>query len=359
MKYSSKFHKISQLTYHFFFRSSVKWCIILYFSLLTFSPFISSARPFVLVCDEQTNEDEYNIYLSQNSDSISYIEFLEAETGQIKQDNFLKNTKFIESSEDIDIQSNSKENENHVLLPNVKNHYSLQLESNNESNSNLDEITNGFLSSIRKLVLLTILKKIQDEPLQSPASINNYTLQVKSITEGVVKNPGSIASQFEIFRKDDRLYINGILIKTDQLKSIKFYPQLFYHIAYLSNVYKPFFQWTKGDKIKSIPKEKLVSGDCQNVTWTENVKNIAIPAKTLFIHSCTNKISLYKSNPSLFFNKELPKDLSQTISYSDTTHKYWSDHPFIIIGGSLLIFSLFQKEFQKTPNANSHFQITF
>jgi len=288
----------------------------------------TKAMPFVLVCHENTSEDSYNRYLNQNDEAISYIEFLKVEKGRLK-------------SSQLDIESEN----NDVFL---------------------NDISRSFLSSLQKSRLVNYLSTIHHKSLNYvplPQLFNSSSiddLQIKSVTEGILKHPGSLSFPIEVFRNDDQVYINGFFIKNNLLSTIKFHPLLYYHIAYLSNVYQSHFQWSKGDSIKPIPKIKLISGDCQSSYWEENVTDWNHSMHALFPLSCLGPIASTKNHSPSFFDQTTPKELSLAIKEDPTPpYSYWKDHPLITIAGSLLVFNLLQKELQKNSKNQFSWQTTF
>lgn len=354
-----------RLCYHFCFAASTYLALVCLLGTLM-APSQSHARPFVLICHEQTTAEECTDFLAKTPEAISYISFIESTTGTVTRD---------VTQRVFDLQTHHQDRI-----------YSNDLEKDEESvdlNSLIKETSQGFLSTIKKslLIQLLLLKTSQTNNLNTatrasalpnsnslkeetkainPNSPSDPSQQIKVLTKGVMKHPGTLPLSLALYRQDDQLYINGRLIKSENIKTIHVYPHLYYHIAYLSNTYRPSFQWSRGDQIQPFPKQTLVSGDCLNPHWEKGVIETTESTRALFSSACTNVISRSRINAtSMLLDQEPPKDLPKSISMNEAPRNFWTKHPIIAIGASILVFSFFQKEFQKTSKANLTWEMNF
>ncbi len=304
---------------------------------------------FILVCHESTTEESCKNYFKQNSDAISFAQYWKSMYGTITKDFIYKFTLFHQEPFDSDSIKSSKNSLSYLDFINKaseENFYSL-----------VEELTNGFLSPIKKSLLLSILKtegslNTPQESISDEINPWNNPLQSKTLREGAEKYPGILYSPIELHRKDDELYINGFLVKHEHLKTIQFHPNLYYHIAYISNTYQPFVQWGLGKEIKPIPKIKIITGTCQKTSWENNSFETPDSIKVLFNSSCINTVSKQKIHPSTsFFNPHLDfSDFSKKPSYSEPSQSQWMNHPVITIATSFIVFNLLHREFQKNSS---------
>lgn len=375
------------------------------------------ARPFVLICHEQTPEEECTDFLSKNPDAISYISFMEAITGTVTRD-------ITQRIFDLQTQHQNTSISN----------YAQRDEESDELNTLIKETSQGYLSTIKKSLLLQLLvlksssikahnnstavvtPENSKYPKETVKVINPFSIkekrqfinfasaneesrvinlsstdeesrainspstkeeasfsdphsnlnlasdlsqQILVLTEGAIKHPGTLPLSVELHRQEDQLYINGRHIKNELIKTILIYPHLYYHIAYLSNTFKPFFQWSRGDQILPFPKQALVSGDCLNPNWEKGVTETTDSTRALFSASCINMVSRPRASASMLLDQELPKDLTKGTSLNEAPHNFWANHPILAMGAGILAFSFFQKELQKTSKTHLSWEIHF
>lgn len=328
-------------------------------------PLQSNARPFILICHEQTPVEECTDFLTKTPEAISYISFIELVTGTATRDL---------TQRIFDLQTHHQD-----LSQSIE---QVKDEENDDLNTLINETSQGFLSNIKKSLLVKLMilsssppntlntvtkattlpnfKNQTEEALTSNQSSNfDHSQQIRILTEGVIKHPGTLPLSVALHRQDDQLYINGRLIKSEHIKTIRVYPHLYYHISYLSNTYRPYFQWSRGDQILPFPKQTLVSGDCLNPYWEKGVTETTESTRGLFPSACINVISRPRANASMLLDQEPPKDLPKSISIKESPHHYWAEHPLIAIGASLFVFNFFQKELQKTSKTQFTWKMSF
>lgn len=334
------------------------------------TPIQTQARSFVLICNESTSEEECSDFLSKTPEAISYKNFVASTMGAVARD--LTQRVFSLSANDW---HNEAQNNGEGRDLNAK---EKKVDDQDEINALIKETSDGFLSQIKisLLIKLLLLKSTSKNslkgamnslaapsglnqqktlhsklPVKSTEEIEESSLQIKVLTEGVIKNPGVLPLALSLPRRDDQLYINGRLIKNDMLNAVKLYPHLHYHVAYLSNTYQPYFQWARGDQISPIIKQNLIIGDCRSVIWEKSVLHTTTVESflALFPSACTHIVSRPDiRTSSMLLNKELSKEISDSMAFNERPPPYWERHPLLTIGASILIYNLLQKELQKT-----------
>jgi len=370
--------------------------------------FNSVATPsFVLVCHQATKEELCQRYLNQHKEVISYSDYLESSTGLLPRSLFLRINQFLElyhkipANIDSDVRKatsyftkKSQLIENpHALSPPPNGMMPFNDPLNEIHQELINDLTQGFLSPIKKSILLHLLTLQQKGttvpfspsnsfpdstpaspkmPLTNPLLPRDWELQIKTLRDGPFAHPGTLSPHFELPHHMDRIYLNGILIRKEQFSRLQFHPHIYYHVSYVSNTYQPRFEWVLGEKLQShgvnVP---IAEGDCSNPLWRANETDYPIndndKIKILYPSNClaqiTDKVSVFnfKNEPSRKLDSSIngalknelvasPQSSIATIddfsksSVSETLKNTWHEHPIMIWGSSLLAFYFISKQ---------------
>lgn len=187
----------------------------------------------VLVCEKTTEAQDFSQVLKENPSFISIGDVLETENGAVSRE-LLQAVR--------------------TLKANSQGHARIDL---TESQKLIAELTGGILSPARKTLLVEL---ISQPSLRQ--TFPSHQLQLQTLNESPLDHRGTVTIPIELPRRDDRLYINGFRIDAKDVRKLKLYPQVFYHVAYISSAYAPQFQWELGSRIQALSKQSLVQGTC-------------------------------------------------------------------------------------------------
>lgn len=290
------------------------------------------ARTNVLIRELNASPIDFKRIIEKNKTYISYGDYIKYERGAINPDQL-----------QLLLEGLSKSKSENPQTINDSFEYSRA--------HLLDRVTDGFLGPFRRHLLIRLITK---EKFNLHTSLPLNDLQLKTLKEGVLQNPGSLNSPKFNFLDDDQLYINGFEIKKGLFSQVLVHPEIFYHIAYISQVYPPQFLWIKGKSFSNMsifPLEQtpLLSGNCldPNVNNSQ-IDEISIPTSGLFANSCLRDLSRFTKRNSQYELENLnsiqlatepfPSQFNDSIKNKDT---FWK------IGGSVLLLGvLFNQLYQ-------------
>ncbi len=277
--------------------------LLLFLSIIVLNPNIW-ATSSVLIANEAITPAEFTKFINSKKGLISFIDIVEANSGSVSRE-------LIQTVGDLDSAPESLTR--------------IQIEE-----ELIKELTSGPLTPIRKNLLLKVLQTSSREPL-------NRELQMRTIFESPIVSHGSVTSTLKLLRDDDQLYINGFKINPNELANLKLYPKVRYHIAYLSNVTYPHYQWVLGEDIKPPRQINLATGTCLK-PHVDNLKYVENPL-VLFQQNCIGRASSNTEDIQLGAQKFAP-NLSAVESQAKK-NQAWA------IGGSLLLFGTLIYEAQR------------
>lgn len=378
--------------------------LIFFFQLLfAICSYDSMATPsFVLVCHQETKEELCQRYLNQHKEAISYTDYLESSTGLLSRALFLRINQFLELYYKIPvgIYPDTEKASSYFAKKTqmISSPHFLSIPPNDliASNGPLNEIhqelvndlTQGFLSPIKKAILLHLLTlqlkgatlpsslsnsspATQEISLTKPLLARDWVLQIKTLRDGPFSHPGTLSPHFVLPNHTDRIYINGILIHKEQLNRIQLHRHIYYHVAYISNTYQPRFQWAMGEKLQIFDANVPISeGDCSNSFWRARETDYAMDEnekiKVLYPSNCVAQmiekvsVSNFKNEANHKLNSSISAELKKEFLYStqppttaDDLSKTpsrailkntWHEHPLIIWGSSLLALYFISKQ---------------
>lgn len=250
-----------------------------------------NAKVMILVSSEEVSETEYNQFLSLNENYISASSIFESELGSIKKEEFYLFKHSLESFNSIETNDTVK---NQIL------------------DETIIELSKGFLSPTRKKLVLQLFEKKYD---LSKFENQNLKLQIQTLKQGPILEPGTIPLSLNSISTSDKLFINGIRINAQTQESVFLYPQLYYHIAILSNSKYPHFIWNKGEGLTiKYDKTPIIKGQCDKPIANFSFETFHLNSiRGLFPKNCTSEIPFSQiqikdrnsPEPQLFLSSEL------------------------------------------------------
>lgn len=274
------------------------WFNVLWFNSSAFS------TTSVLVCHESVSAEECSQFITSKKNLISFIDTVGLNYGSVSRE-------MIQTVSELESAPES--------LPRIQTEAQL-----------IKELTSGPLTPVRKNLLIKVLKPFSKEKA-------NRDTQLMVFLESPLKTVGSITPPLKFLREDDQLFINGFEIHSNELNQIKLLPNIRYHIAYLSNVTHPVYQWALAEEIQPFQIVNLVRGSCQfpqlnNMVSGEN-------PLALFAKNCVGRASHHSEEIQLGGPASIPED-----SRKETQ---WNKNRAWAIGGSLLLFGTLIYEVQR------------
>lgn len=154
------------------------------------------------------------------------------------------------------------------LLPRAWTTESLKESSLQIQTEQIHELTQGFLSPVRKQYLIDLLRLIPPERSKALKILDMVVIassqQIEALHRPPHEHKGSLSPQLDSKEDGDRLYLNGIRYSFEEFKNIKLIPGIKYHLSLISEVFQPLFLWASAEELThlSIQRVPLVKEDC-------------------------------------------------------------------------------------------------
>lgn len=253
-----------------------------------------SAKTSVVVTSENTRNSELDAYLKLGTDKISFSELIRSQDGSLDEDLLGK----------LQPSNDNRSDFKKIAIEQIAQDPQFSL------------LLKGFLSPLRKKLFIEMIKTEVVDSSKKVDLIASLS-EVKNVKSGTFELPT------KLIHDTDQLYINGDLIKPEELSSLRLNTDTLYHFSLISNNSLPVYLWSKPKDFVPGSRKYLAQGTCDKPIF-----NFEMPMENLEV--------LYPNNCSIYHpNASMPLSLQNELNVNKST--WWDRNKAWAIGGSLFI----------------------